>query len=176
MERTEQRAVKREIYSQIIRRFGVKKFERRGSVVVTEEWLADGSISRTTKMQEIQPGEDELLLKMLSLAPPQEDQKQPVDQVKQTPQVDPTVSESPKGDKAEMPEKAAEQSPASQQDDQADIKDRVEKNSAVGTLTLKFSELPEKTFDYMNEMNIPTVNGVDTDDWPFTFSYASDGA
>jgi hypothetical protein len=152
MERSEKRAIQREIYSQVARRFGVKSFKRTGSVSVTEEWMADGSVSRTTKIDESNPGDAELLIKMLSLAPPQDDSKQ--QPVAQTPSVEKPKADtpvSPKGDKAEMPGKKAEQAPGMPEDDQEDIQDRVQHNSMKKTADIVDSYLGTALWSSMDD-------------------------
>lgn len=125
MERTLQRQIKREIFASMLRRIGIKSFKRTGAVVVTETWEADGSVSRTTKIEESTPGDAALLIKMLSIAPPQEG-----DQQKQNPSDDDLLNQEPFAGFKDQP-KEAEQSQASQEDDQEDIAGRVEHNSGV---------------------------------------------
>jgi hypothetical protein len=107
MERSTRRAIRRETYAEMSRRLA--------SVTVVEDWNSDGGVRRTTKLDDTVPGEADLLMKMLSLAPPDAGREDVV-----------------KGKMAPAEEQAkpadgvvAEQAPAMQEDDQEDIKGRV---------------------------------------------------
>lgn len=97
-----------------------ERLRREGQVSVTEEWAPDGTVKRTTKMDNSMPGEAELLLKMLSLAPPEA--AEVVDEAK----AKGILPQDGAGVPAEPTEEVvAEQGPAMQEDDQADVKGRV---------------------------------------------------
>jgi len=108
MERSTRRAIRRETYAEMSRRLA--------SVTVVEDWSSDGGVRRTTKLDDTVPGEADLLMKMLSLAPPDAGRE---DVVK--------GKMAPAEDASSKPADGvvAEQAPAMQEDDQEDIKGRV---------------------------------------------------
>lgn len=110
---------------------------REGQVSVTEEWSPDGTVKRTTKMDNSMPGEAELLLKMLSLAPPEAAEVVEDAQAQASP-VEGEISEveDSQGEGKDLTlggdEVVAEQAPAMQEDDQEDVKGRVSEGSDKG--------------------------------------------
>lgn len=102
-------------------RKGKELIRKHASLNVTETWNGDGSVSRKVTIDESNPADGELLLKMLSLSPAETeemmDQAQGVEQAPPSPEAEEMTAE---------PVVEGEQAPATQVDDQGSIRDRVQ--------------------------------------------------
>ena len=110
------RATKREF-----NRRSKEMIRKHASISVQETWQNDGSVIRKVTVDESNPQDGELLIKMLSLSPAETeemmDQAQGVEQAPPSPEAE---------DMAAEPVVEGEQAPATQVDDQGSIRDRVQ--------------------------------------------------
>lgn len=106
MDRATKRAFDRKVQGMI---------QKHAGLTVTETWNPDGSVSRKVTIDESNPADGELLLQMLDLSPAE------TEELMNKAQGDGKVPPGPGAAGA-----TAEQAPATQVDDQKDIKDRVQ--------------------------------------------------
>jgi hypothetical protein len=106
MDRATQRAFDRKAQGMI---------QKHAGLTVTETWNPDGSVSRKVTIDESNPADGELLIKMLNLSPAE------TEELMNKAQGDGQAPPGPGSAGA-----TAEQAPATQVDDQGDIKDRVQ--------------------------------------------------
>jgi len=152
MDRATRRALRRNTYALM-----AERVRREAQVSVTEEWAPDGTVKRTTKMDNSMPGEAELLLKMLSLAPPEA--AEVVNDAK-------AKGILPEGNPAPAPteEVVAEQGPAMQEDDQADVKGRVSEGKKDFRASGKRSFYPDVLMHKVFNVDAPVTASKRTAD------------